>query len=192
LSSRDEIRKSIRQLRHTRGLTQLQRRPSSELPFVDHAKPLPHLLLDSTVYIDQLQGSMPASLKIDPQSTHIWHSTVTESELLAAAGLLDPRHPATASAIQELVDTIERRREHRILNPDRADWRDAGILTGTLARLQHYGKADQRRVLNDALILLSATKAGLTVLTRNIADYDLLLQLVPRGKAVFYEREPSV
>lgn len=188
LSSKDDIRRSLRRLRRSRSLTQLERRELSELPFVNHARPLPHLLLDTTVYIDQLQGRMPESMVIDPQSTQIWHSTVTESELLAAVGLLDPHHPSTRHAIHELAVTIERRPGHRILNPDLTVWRDAGILTGTLARLQHYGKADQRRVLNDALIFLSATKAGLTVLTRNTADYDLLLQLVPEGKAAFYER----
>ncbi len=56
-----------------------------------------------------------------------------------------------------------------------------------VARLQKYGKADQRRVLNDALILLSAARAGLAVLTRNIRDYDLLLQLAPEVRAVFYD-----
>jgi predicted nucleic acid-binding protein len=80
--------------------------------------------------------------------------------------------------------------DHRILNPDRQTWRDAGVVAGLLARLQQYGKADQRRVFNDALILLSATKAGLVVLTRNISDFDLLLQLVPWGKVLFYEMQP--
>jgi predicted nucleic acid-binding protein len=53
--------------------------------------------------------------------------------------------------------------------------------------LQQYRRAEQRRALNDALIFLSAAKAGLAVLTRNISDFDLLMQLVPQGKAVFYE-----
>jgi hypothetical protein len=42
-------------------------------------------------------------------------------------------------------------------------------------------------VLNDALIFLSAAKAGLAVLTRNIADYDLLAQLAGRGSVIFYQ-----
>jgi hypothetical protein len=36
------------------------------------------------------------------------------------------------------------------------------------------------------LIFLSAAKAGLTVLTRNLSDFDLLLQLAPYGKVLFY------
>jgi predicted nucleic acid-binding protein len=72
------------------------------------------------------------------------------------------------------------------VNPDQRVWRDAGILAGLLARLQQYGKAEQRKSLNDALIFLSAAKAGLTVLTRNLSDFDLLLQLAPYGKVLFY------
>jgi predicted nucleic acid-binding protein len=151
----------------------------------------PSFLLDTTVYIDQVQGRLPESVDWATGRSTIWHSTVTESELLAGAGLLNPNHPGSLAAIKEISDSIEHRMAHRIINPDRQVWRDAGILSGTLARLQQYGKADQRRALNDALIFLSAAKHGLTVLTRNIADYDLLLQLAPHGKAVFYEIDSS-
>lgn len=40
--------------------------------------------------------------------------------------------------------------------------------------------------MNDALIFLSALQHGCTVLSRNVRDFDLLMQLVPAGKAVFY------
>jgi hypothetical protein len=42
------------------------------------------------------------------------------------------------------------RPEHRILTPDRDTWREAGILAGLIARLQRYGKNEQRTSLNDA------------------------------------------
>ena len=64
---------------------------------------------------------------------------------------------------------------------------DTGILAGPLVRVQQYGKAEQRKILNDALIFLSAAKAGLTVLTRNISGFDLLRQLSPHGKVLFYD-----
>jgi predicted nucleic acid-binding protein len=53
--------------------------------------------------------------------------------------------------------------------------------------VQQYGKAEQRKILNDALIFLSAAKAGLTVLTRNITDFDLLMQLAPDAQVLFYD-----
>jgi hypothetical protein len=43
-------------------------------------------------------------------------------------------------------------------------------------------------MLNDALIYLSAAKHGCSVLTRNITDFDLLMQIAPTGNAVFYDR----
>ena len=147
---------------------------------------LPKLLLDTTVYIDQLQGKLPREVELSLRASSLWHSTVTECELSALAGLLNPTRPDSARAIDEVLASIEQRPFHRILNPDRETWQEAGVLAGLLARLQQYGKADQRRALNDALILLSAAKAGLAVLTRNITDYDLLTQLAPRGSVVFY------
>ncbi len=120
------------------------------------------------------------------RSPYLWHSSVTEAELSALAGLLNPVHPDTAQALHQVFATIERRPSHRIVTPDREIWREAGILAGMLARLQQYGKAEQRKVFNDALIFLSAAKSGLTVLTRNISDFDLLSQLEPHGKVLFY------
>ncbi len=97
-------------------------------------------------------------------------------------------HPNTRIVFREVRDSIDSRPPHRILVPDREIWREAGILAGLPARLQQSGKADQRRALNDALLLLSAAKAGLWVLTRNIEDFDLLQQLAPFANAAFCER----
>jgi predicted nucleic acid-binding protein len=83
---------------------------------------------------------------------------------------------------------IERRPAHRTIAPDREAWLVAGILAGLLARLQGYGRADRRRSLNDALIFATARKHGMTVLTRNTGDFDLLQQLDPSGRLLFYER----
>jgi hypothetical protein len=55
-----------------------------------------------------------------------------------------------------------------------------------LARLPRYGKNERRKALNDALVLLTAAKSGCVVMTRNVADFDLLMQLDSRGQAVFY------
>lgn len=104
------------------------------------------------------------------------------------AGLLEPSHPDTASVIAEVEASIEQRPAHRILTPDREIWRDGGMLAGLLARLQRYGSIERRKLLNDALIILTAGKHGCTVLTRNVADFDLLAQLDRRGQVVFYDR----
>lgn len=189
MSSKSDMQRSLRRFKPAERRKALQYRERSQLPFLAAADSVPKLLLlDTTVYIDELQGKLPADVELALRSTTLWHSTVTEAELAALAGLLHPSHPETERAIAQVFASIERRPEHRILNPDREVWREAGILAGLLARLQQYGKAEQRKALNDALIFLSAAKAGLAVLTRNISDFDLLMQLVPGGKAVFYDR----
>jgi predicted nucleic acid-binding protein len=187
LSSSSEVRRTLRRLRASERLASLQYRQRSELPFLAEASSVPKLLLDTTVYIDELQGKLPRDVELAIRSTSLWHSTVTECELSALAGLLNPDHPGTTRAIDQVLASIEQRPSHRIVNPDREVWRDAGMLAGFLARVQQYGKAEQRKILNDALIFLSAAKAGLTVLTRNISDFDLLMQLSPHGKVLFYD-----
>jgi predicted nucleic acid-binding protein len=158
------------------------------LRFVSNLKPpFPKLLLDTTVYIDALQGRLPDDMEVALRTGSLWHSSVTEAELAALAGLLDPAHPDTANVIAQVAASIELRPEHRIVTPDRDTWREAGILAGLLARLQRYGKTERRKALNDALIFLTAARNGCVVLTRNVADFDLLMQLDAKGQAVFYD-----
>ena len=178
----------MRRLKPEKRLKQLEYRNRAQLHFLPSFKPpFPKLLLDTTVYIDALQGNLPEYVEIALRTSNLWHSTVTEAELAALAGLLDPKHPNTASAIAQVTKSIELRPEHRNLTPDRDIWREAGILAGLLARLQQYGKNERRKALNDALIYLTASKYGCMVLTRNVSDFDLLMQLDSKGQAVFYD-----
>jgi len=188
LSSRSRFQQSLRRLKPEKRRKGLACRDRSQLPFLKSLKPpLPKLLLDTTVYIDALQGRLPDDMEIALRTGSLWHSSVTEAELAGLAGLLDPAHPNTPSVIAQVAASIDLRPEHRILTPDRDTWREAGILAGLLARLQRYGKAEQRRALNDALIFLTAARNGCVVLTRNVADFDLLMQLDATGQAVFYD-----
>lgn len=66
--------------------------------------------------------------------------------------------------------------------PDAEIWSAAGILAGTLARLQGFQAHQRKDALNDALIYLTALKRGIPVLADNHTDFDLLQQLVPKGR----------
>ena len=188
MSSSSEFQQSLRRLKPEKRREGLAYRDHSQLRFLSNLKPpFPKLLLDTTVYIDALQGRLPDYTEVALRTGSLWHSSVTEAELAALGGLLDPTHPDTAIVIARVAKSIELRPEHRILTPDRDAWREAGILAGLLARLQRYRKTEQRRALNDALILLTATKNGCVVLTRNVTDFDLLMQLDAKGQAVFYD-----
>jgi predicted nucleic acid-binding protein len=144
------------------------------------------LLYDTTVYIDILEGRFPQEAEFVLRAADAWHSTVTEAELAATCGLLDPAHPNTQDILTQLASIIERRPAHRTLTPDQEIWRSAGVLSGILARLQGYGKQDRRRVMNDALLFSTARRHRCAVLTRNVADFDLLQQLEPSGRVLFY------
>jgi predicted nucleic acid-binding protein len=76
--------------------------------------------------------------------------------------------PGTRQIVEKIVKIVERRSAHRMIVPDSDIWRQAGILSGALARLQGYAKDQRRRILNDALVFASARKYGCPVLTRNI------------------------
>ena len=39
------------------------------------------------------------------------------------------------------------------------------------------------------MLFLQAQKLGLVVLTANVSDYDILLQLIPTGRALFYRQK---
>jgi hypothetical protein len=61
----------------------------------------------------------------------------------------------------------------------------AGILAGALCRLSDR-VGENSPLLVDACLYLHARKLGLTTLTRNVGDFDLLNQLVPDGRVIFY------
>lgn len=188
MSSNAPFQQSLRRLKPEKHQKGLLYRDRSRLQFLSNLKPpFPKLLLDSTVYIDTLQGRLPDYAEVALRAGSLWHSTVTEAELAALAGLLDPTHPETVGVIAQVAASIDLRPAHRILTPDRDTWREAGVLAGLLARLQGYGKNERRKALNDALIFLTAAKYGCTVLTRNLSEFDLLMQLDARGQAIFYD-----
>jgi len=188
LSSSALFQQSLRRLKPEKHQKSLLYRDRSQLRFLSDLKPpFPKLLLDTTVYINALQGRLPDYAEVALRAGSLWHSTVTEAELAALAGLLDPGRTDTAGVIAQVGASIDLRPAHRILTPDRDTWREAGMLAGLLARLQKYGKTEYRKALNDALIFLTAAKNGCVVLTRNVSEFDLLMQLDPRGQAIFYD-----
>jgi predicted nucleic acid-binding protein len=177
----------LRRIKPGKRVVPLKRRDASELPFLGPALRIPaKLLYDTTVYIDILQGRFPRDGETALRAADAWHSTVTEAELCAPIGSLEPLHPGTALAVKQLVAAIERRPKHRTIAPDREIWLEAGILVGVLTRLHQYSIADRQRVFNDALLFATARKHGLTVLTRNLGDFDLLQQLEPSCGVLFY------
>ncbi|HZC22439.1 MAG TPA: DNA-binding protein [Candidatus Binatia bacterium] len=183
-----DIRATLRRLKPEKRRAQLKPRNESDLDFIETTSKRPgKLLYDTTVYIDILQNRFPLGGEFMLRAAEAWHSPATEAELSAAIGLLDPGHSGTGEIIEQITAVIERRPSYRTIVPDLEMWREAGILSGVLARLQGYGKDQRRQALNDALLFASAGKHGCAVLTRNVVDFDLLQQLDPSGSVLFYK-----
>ena len=167
----------------------LARRSDDELPFVDASRIGGQgLLLDTCVYIDQMQDRAPQVLDDLITQRQVNHSTVAIQELMHTVGVLNPLDARTAGVISEIGKQIEAMPPHRIFAPDTEVLGRAALLCGILCRLQGYARDDRLRALQDCVLFLQAQRLGLVVLTANVGDYDVMLQLIPAGRALFYRR----
>jgi predicted nucleic acid-binding protein len=168
----------------------LARRGDEELPFVDASLTGGQgLLLDTCVYIDQMQDRSPQVLDELITRRQVNHSTVVIQELMHTVGALSPSDVRTAGVVAEIGKQIRAMPPHRIFAPDVEVLGRAALLSGILCRLQGYERDGKLRVLQDCVLFLQAQKLGLVVLTANVSDYDILLQLIPAGRALFYRRK---
>ena len=165
----------------------LARRPDDWLPFVEAGARSPaSILLDTCVYIDEMQGRLPAEAERLFEASQINHSAIAVQELMFSMGALDPRDRRTRRAIDTIERTLDLMPPYRLFAPDLGVLATAAVHAGILARVQGYARDDRKRALNDCVLFLQALKLGLTVLTRNVRDFDLLLQLRPEGRVLFY------
>lgn len=180
---------ALRWLEPQRRKSPLRRRPDDELPWVASLAAVgAPILLDTTVYIDTLQGRSPEALDglISLRTCH--HSTVCLAELTHAWGRLspaDPRSLRTRAVIKTVIGAIP---AHRLHAPDAKIWGVGGILAGLLFRLGSYPRGTERKCLNDALLYLQGRKFGWPIVTGNVTDFDYLNQLLPDGRIFLYRR----
>lgn len=131
------------------------------------------VLFDSSIYIAVLRmKSNPALLlrQIAAGGT-VWLSSVVLEELYAGA------IPANRHVVERLERDFNRAR--RILIPNLSDWTNAGKLLGRLGAKYNYEQIGRGRLTNDALIALSATRVGITVITANARDFARLAEFRP-------------
>jgi hypothetical protein len=165
----------------------LARRGDDELPFVSARLIAGQgLLLDTCVYIDQMQDRSPQVLDDLIAQRQVNHSTVAIQELMHTVGVLNPFDTRTGSVVDVIGKQIKAMPPHRIFAPDIEVLGRAALLSGILCRLQVYEKDGKLRALQDCVLFLQAQKLGLVVLTANVGDYDILLQLIPTGRVLFY------
>lgn len=186
---RFDLSESLRGLKPEKHMGTLERRPDETLAWAADEPPIGGpLFLDTSVYLDVLQGRSPT--EVDTLLTYrlCHHSAVCLSELTHAFGRLNPKHPSTKAALEAIAATVEDIPVHRLHAPDAEIWGQAGVLAGLLFRLSNLPKDEghERRFVNDALIFLQARQLGASVLTGNVRDFDFLLQLIPSARVILY------
>jgi predicted nucleic acid-binding protein len=168
----------------------LARRRDDQLPFVDTGPITGQgLLLDTCVYIDQMQGRSPQVLDDLIAQSQVDHSTVAIQELMNTVGVLDPSDARTPAVVVEIGRLVKAMPSHRVFAPDVEVLGRAALLSGILCRLQGYERDGKLRALPDCMLFLKAQKLDLVVLTANVGDYDILLQLIPAARVLFYRVE---
>ena len=177
----------MRRLRPQHASYTLRRRADADLPFVTATTgPGPELLLDTSVYIDVLQGRTPPAVDDLLGLRILNHSSVALAELTHSFGRLDPSHHNTKVTLRALAATLNDIPVHRLSTPSVSAYGEAGMLAGLAARLS--GRAHGVALLHDALLLLQAAENGRVLLTRNIADFDRLQQLAPGSRILLYRQ----
>lgn len=178
---------ALRRYKPQRKAAGLRRRPDRELGWIDSVpRAGAPLLLDTTVYIDVLQGRSPAALDELISLRSCNHSAVCLAELTHLFGRMDPADHRTGAALKAMEQTIGDIPAHRLFAPDAEIWGAAGMLAGLLFRLGSYQAGAERKCLNDALVFLQGRKSGCPVVTANVRDFDYLNQLLPDGRVLLY------
>lgn len=182
-----DLARALRRLKPERRHAKLTRRPDDALPFVANPPgPGPELLLDTSVYIDLLQGRTPDSVDRLLQLRVNNHSSVCLSELAHLFGRLDPSDRRTAGVLGEIRGVIADIPAHRLSAPSVRSSGEAGILAGLVARLGGTESQRAQATLNDALLYAQASEHGHVVLTRNIREFDFFDQIWPGERVLFY------
>lgn len=180
---------TLRRLKPEKRTAPLTRRSDEELPFVGRQVIAgPGLLLDTSVYIDVLQGRAPPEVKDLILARELNHSSIALAELVHLFGRLDPSHRGTKSILASIAAVIAEIRPHRLTAPSIQAVVEAGIVTGMIARLTGLPKTERQPMLNDAMLFMQAMENGFTLLSGNVSDMDLLDQLVPSGRILLYRR----
>lgn len=182
-----KIDRLMRATRRARATPALPRRADQDLPFFnDMPEAGEAVLLDACVYVDQLQGRLPAAIEAKILARSVFHSTLALAELSFALGRLDPADGRTEDAIAAIADLMSAIPDQRVVKPDADAMIRGAVLAGVMARLFNCKEGERRKALIDAMLASQAAGEGLLLVTRNVADFDRLSQMLPRLRIGLY------
>jgi len=178
----------LRRWKPDRRTSQLRPRPAADLvsaASVSGTRRLP-LVPDTTVYIHNVAGSLPPDAEALLDGALQWHCSVCLGEITIGIANYSPAAPGWQTVQDAYAEVFRAIPGSRVLTPDDGVWLSAGLISGTLARTQGLQRHQRKELLNDALIYLTAAKAGLPVLTANRDEFDLVQQLAGMGTFIHY------
>ena len=156
----------LRQTKTARNALRLKASGDHDLTFIDNLPDIGiPILLDTCAILDGLRGKAPDKLR---------------------TLVLDPAHKETARNLAPLRAVLDEVRPHRVIEADAEMVSIANIRAGIVARHLALPRDSQSKLVNDALIAAQAARYGLTLITANRRDFDLLGQLDPRLRVAFY------
>jgi hypothetical protein len=171
-AGRDQFRESsilsfdldaaLRWLKPQRSRAPVRPRADDELAWVDGVSAVgAPLLLDTTVYVDTLQGRSPAALDALISLRTCNHSSVCLAELTHAFGRLNPADPRTGASLRMIGASIRDVPAHRLLAPMPRSAVQPGFSPGCCFVWGRTPTGAERKCLNDSLVYLQARKLGL-------------------------------
>ena len=144
------------------------------------------LVPDTNVYIGAAAGTLPALVQDLVERALLFHCSVCLGELATGIANANPSLPSWSALRDHYLELFDSIPSARLLNPDAQVWTDAGVVAGVLARTQGFQRHQRKEYLNDALIYLTAAKAGLPVLTADNHQFDLIQRLAPEGQFIHF------
>jgi predicted nucleic acid-binding protein len=137
------------------------------------------ILFDTSVYIASLRQGDASILDLrraaragERQSRPLWLSIVVLEELLV--GAVDAKARKAFANLERDFDKVG-----RLLIPARRDWVLAGQSLSQIGLKYGFDQVGKARMINDALIAISALSRGLVILTKNPGDYQRIAEFRP-------------
>ncbi|MGE0126511.1 MAG: type II toxin-antitoxin system VapC family toxin [Blastocatellales bacterium] len=132
---------------------------------------MPGILFDTSVYISALRQGDASILSLrraartgEQHSRPLWLSIVVLEELYV--GAVDAK---ARKAFDRLANDFDK--VGRLLIPGRRDWSLAGQVLSKIGLKYGFDQVGKARLINDALIAMSAASHGFIILTKNPGDY---------------------
>jgi predicted nucleic acid-binding protein len=122
-------------------------------------------ILDTSIYINHWEGGLHEEVLVAVRHTFVVRqSSVVLSEL---------RRGARSRQARRLVEALYGMAKIQ-WTPTEADWWRAGLLIRSLGDANHWDQRKRQEFQNDALIALTGSRYGATIVTANREDFELL------------------